>query len=437
MAENEPTDVVAEVEEVTEAVEEASLEDGDEEKTDVETADEGCAEDEEKKETEGEEGDAAVDGDAAADASAEEVEGAEAEEKKEEEEEDDGMPERSKPPERVPPAPPPKVYDTPSIFSTRYDTGRTWEWEPDENDPNLQAMVEEAVDVDVSGTPVADQYDIGRIIGVGPFSIVKLAKKKDGSGQAALKLVSKDTAPDFDTFAKESAVLKAAQGHANVVAVTDVVQTDSFAALALELLDGDLNSAVLKEDTAAAYTEADARKVAKAVVDALAHLHSKNIVHRDVVLENILRAGDAYKLGGFSLAREVAGGAKLENDGLMGSPNCSAPEIVQNQDIGFAADMWSFGVVVYTLLSGVAPFADHNQMRLRMKIRQAKFEFPSSSFAGVSDEAQDLVKKLIVVDEGARLTAEQAAAHPWFQSSSAASLGTFRASFKESFGNVE
>ena len=115
--------------------------------------------------------------------------------------------------------------------------------------------------------------------------------------------------------------------------------------------------------------------------------------------------------------RFLAQAKKVEGKSLdtqCGTPGYVAPEILKGKKYGTAVDMWSCGVIVYILLGGYPPFHDDNHAILYRKIKAADYAFDPQYWDQVSDDAKDLIKKMLVVDPDKRLTASQALRHPWF-----------------------
>lgn len=96
-----------------------------------------------------------------------------------------------------------------------------------------------------------------------------------------------------------------------------------------------------------------------------------------------------------------------------GTPGYIAPEILRDERYGKTVDMWSFGIILYILLGGYPPFYDKNTQLLYKKIMKGAYEFHTEYWTEVSDEAKDLIAKLLVVDQHKRLTVDQALAHSW------------------------
>jgi len=96
-----------------------------------------------------------------------------------------------------------------------------------------------------------------------------------------------------------------------------------------------------------------------------------------------------------------------------GTPEYQAPEVVKRQGYGLKADMWSVGVIMYIMLAGIPPFKDGNRLRLYSKISKGEYSFPDENWKCVSEEAKDLIKRLLCVDPAARLDCTGTLAHPW------------------------
>ena len=160
-------------------------------------------------------------------------------------------------------------------------------------------------------------------------------------------------------------------------------------------------------------SEKEARTFFKQMIKALHYCHSQGVVHRDLKLENLLLdENHDLKVADFGFSK------KMHNpygpDGLcntfVGSPAYSAPEIHENtQYDGTAADVWSIGVILLTILTGSHPFQDANEALKLQRIDEAHVEIPDD----VGEEAKDLIKKVIRRNPADRLTVQQIWEHPW------------------------
>ena len=204
--------------------------------------------------------------------------------------------------------------------------------------------------------------------------------------------------------------------HPNVVRLIDFYDEPSQYLIAMEYLEGgELFDRIVKK---AYYNEKEARDLAQIFLSAVKYMHDRNVVHRDLKPENLLlksQSDDAdVKIADFGFAVVTDGDTLTEQ---CGTPGYVAPEILGHKKYGKAVDMWSIGVITYILLGGYPPFHDDNQRQLFKKIQAAKYEFHPDFWGGVSDEAKDLISKLLVLDVNARLTVDQALSHAWIRKS--------------------
>lgn len=172
------------------------------------------------------------------------------------------------------------------------------------------------------------------------------------------------------------------------------------------------------------YSEKEASELMKQVLDALSYLHAKGIVHRDLKPENLLYASPApdapIKLADFGLAKIVSsGGQSSVMHTTCGTPGYVAPEVLKNDGYDTQVDAWSMGVILYILLCGFPPFHDDNQALLFEQIKNGKYDFPDPWWSNISDQAKDLVKKMMTVDPKARYSIDDCLKHPWISGDAA------------------
>ena len=118
------------------------------------------------------------------------------------------------------------------------------------------------------------------------------------------------------------------------------------------------------------------------------------------------------KIIDFGLSKKKSGKASM--DTVVGTPYYVAPEVLKGQ-YGQECDLWSLGVIMYILLSGCLPFSGSNAPEVFEKVKNASYTFETKEWRGISDEAKDLIRKLLTVDIKKRLTAANAVKHPWFK----------------------
>ena len=169
--------------------------------------------------------------------------------------------------------------------------------------------------------------------------------------------------------------------------------------------------------TKKSYSEADARDLVVKMLKAVSFCHRRKIAHCDMKPKNLLLMSDDndsfIKLADFGFAARVHRPKSLTKQ--CGTPFFVAPEILTRKPYDQQSDMWSVGCIVFLLLSGNLPFMGRSQKELFQKIVAGKFEFKEDEWAGVSDDAKDLVRKLLVLDPDRRITANDALRHPWLK----------------------
>ena len=137
--------------------------------------------------------------------------------------------------------------------------------------------------------------------------------------------------------------------------------------------------------------------------------HRRGIAHASLLARGFRGRGETPSTRFLAQAKKVEGKSL---DTQCGTPGYVAPEILKGKKYGTAVDMWSCGVIVYILLGGYPPFHDDNHAILYRKIKAADYAFDPQYWDQVSDDAKDLIKKMLVVDPDKRLTASQALRHP-------------------------
>ncbi|XP_034265239.1 death-associated protein kinase 2 isoform X1 [Pantherophis guttatus] len=166
-------------------------------------------------------------------------------------------------------------------------------------------------------------------------------------------------------------------------------------------------------------SEEEATQFIKQILDGVNYLHTKKIAHFDLKPENIMLLDKTLpiphiKLIDFGLAHEIEDGVEFKN--IFGTPEFVAPEIVNYEPLGLAADLWSIGVITYILLSGASPFLGETKQETLANITAVSYEFDEEFFSHTSDLAKDFIRKLLVKDPRKRLTIQEALRHPWIKS---------------------
>ena len=201
--------------------------------------------------------------------------------------------------------------------------------------------------------------------------------------------------------------------HPHIVPLIDFFEEKDCYFLVMELMSGgDLFDRIGKKKS---YSEADARDLIVKMLKAVAYCHHRRIAHCDMKPKNLLlmtEDNDSFiKLADFGFAARVHTPKSLTKQ--CGTPFFVAPEILMRKPYDHQSDMWSVGCIVYLLLSGNLPFMGRSQKELFRKIVAGKYEFKSEEWEDVSDDAKDLVRRLLVKDPNSRMPLKDIPKHPW------------------------
>lgn len=254
-------------------------------------------------------------------------------------------------------------------------------------------------------------YQVGETIGRGTFAKVKVAVHEATKTKVALKVIPRkvmDEDPKSEIKIKREIKILQILRHPHVMRLYDVVQTRHDIILVLEYVSGgELFDYISRRGR---LHENLARLFFQQLIAAVAYCHTYNVAHRDLKPENILLEQNmkSIKIGDFGLSSIMRDGKLFETS--CGTPNYAAPEVVSGKLYhGREADVWSCGVVLYTMLAGGLPFDDPYVNVLFRKIQSATYQTPSY----VPKAAQDLISRLLVPDPLERATIEQILQHPW------------------------
>jgi calcium/calmodulin-dependent protein kinase I len=290
------------------------------------------------------------------------------------------------------------------------------------------AVTEPAGSNNQSGTPAgkttgpfSQQYTLKEKLGSGTFSVVRLAVHKASNEEYAVKCIKDSGLNDEDKEALELEVkILKEMDHPNIMGLIDyMAETDKSGKkthyLVTELLTGgQFFDRIVKKEF---YSEREARDLVKLLLGAMKYIHDKGVVHRDLKPENLLLCSKAdnanIKIADFGFAKKLVSDGSGGLSTACGTPGYVAPEILEARPYGKEVDIWSIGIITYILLCGYPPFHHENHNQLFKMIKKGRFEFDSPYWDEVSEDAKDLISKMLVVDPKQRENADQLLRHPW------------------------
>ncbi|KAI8094833.1 kinase-like domain-containing protein [Gilbertella persicaria] len=264
------------------------------------------------------------------------------------------------------------------------------------------------------------EYEFGSLLGSGSFASVRLATHRITKRNYAIKILEKvrfSKKPKMlDSIVNEIGIMNSMTKHPLVVQMIRTFNELQKMYLVLEYVpDGELfqyvvDNKFLDEDTT--------RFIFWQLFTAIKFLHKNNIAHRDLKPENVLLANREtlhIKVSDFGLAKSEERNQAF--DSQCGTPNYIAPEILdpaKHRSYGKKCDLWSLGVMLYICLCGFPPFSEENgPPSMKMQIKTGAYSFPSPWWDKISDNAKDLINKLLTVDPKQRLDIDGALDHDW------------------------
>ncbi|GMI67781.1 calcium-dependent protein kinase 2 [Hibiscus trionum] len=262
---------------------------------------------------------------------------------------------------------------------------------------------------------LAEHYSLGKKLGQGQFGTTYLCTHKPTGQQYACKSIPKRKLicqEDYDDVWREIQIMHHLSEQPHVVRIKGTYEDQVSVHLVMELCEGgELFDRIVKKGH---YSEREAAKLIKTIVGVVEACHSLGVMHRDLKPENFLfdtvEEDAALKATDFGLSVFYKPGESFSD--VVGSPYYVAPEVLRKH-YGPESDVWSAGVILYILLSGVPPFWAETEMGIFRQILQGKIDFDSPPWPGISDSAKDLIRKMLDRNPKRRLTAHQVLCHPW------------------------
>lgn len=253
-------------------------------------------------------------------------------------------------------------------------------------------------------------YVLGPVLGRGGFCVVRKALHLLTRRSVAVKIIDKGRLKDpkdRDRVDREARVMRHLSNHVALIRLLHHAETPGFVYLVMEhAVGGSLLDHVRARRR---LPEPEAARLLQQLLAALACCHARDVVHRDVKLENVLLDGEGdARLIDFGLCGYYASGKSLRCH--CGSPSYAAPEIVARSDyLAPPVDVWSLGVVLFACLAGYLPFHAKEKKQLSQKILAGSYKAPG----WLSPGSLDLLSRMLCLDPSTRATLEEVYEHPW------------------------
>ncbi|XP_065184322.1 serine/threonine-protein kinase Chk2-like [Sycon ciliatum] len=268
---------------------------------------------------------------------------------------------------------------------------------------------------------MSKQYVLSKTLGRGACGEVKLAFDKSSGRKSAVKILSKrkfSIGPSVPANLTEEVRIIQRLDNPGVIRVENMFETDNQLFIVLELMEGgELFDRVVNTGR---FEEPLSKLCFYQMAMAVQYLHKNGITHRDLKCENVLLADDRketlLKLTDFGLSRVVGEQSLMKT--LCGTPSYLAPEVLTDSGLGGgyskAVDNWSLGVILFIMLAGYPPFSDEiTDMSMADQIKKGRYSFPQQYWGNVSQDAKELIRKLLTVDPKKRFSITEALDHTW------------------------
>ncbi|KAJ8369123.1 hypothetical protein SKAU_G00091510 [Synaphobranchus kaupii] len=289
-----------------------------------------------------------------------------------------------------------------SLTGSRSEKGSGW------SSRSLGARCRNSIASCTDEQPHIGNYRLLKTIGKGNFAKVKLARHILTGREVAIKIIDKTqlNPTSLQKLFREVRIMKGLN-HPNIVQLFEVIETDKTLYLIMEYASGGEVFDYLVSH--GRMKEKEARAKFRQIVSAVHYCHQKNIVHRDLKAENLLLDADSnIKIADFGFSNEFTLGNKL--DTFCGSPPYAAPELFQGKKYdGPEVDIWSLGVILYTLVSGSLPFDGQNLKELRERVLRGKYRVPFY----MSTDCEGILRRFLVLNPTKRCTLEQIMKDKW------------------------
>jgi calcium-dependent protein kinase len=268
---------------------------------------------------------------------------------------------------------------------------------------------------------IENDYIIGDICGSGAFATVRKVTNKVSGQVRALKIIKKQKGQDSARMYLEVEILKKLV-HPNIMQIFEFYEDKKNFYIITELCEGgELFDQIVEKGS---FNETEAAWVMKQLLSAINYIHTNNIVHRDLKPENVLldtKKNNIIKIIDWGTARFFEKNKKMNK--VSGTPYYIAPEVLFEK-YDEKCDIWSCGVIMYILLCGYPPFNGETDNEILNKIKTGKFVYPEEEWDNISDEAKDLISKMLEFNPSTRYAAGDCLNHKWLTDNTKRSIDT-------------
>jgi calcium-dependent protein kinase len=288
------------------------------------------------------------------------------------------------------------------------------------------------------GEHIADinnYYEFIKELGKGSYGQVFRCQNKETGNVYACKKMSKKKIKNKKQFQTELNLLRTTD-HPNIIKLYDIYEDNKYIYLIMEECNGGefFDSLAKRAKEKNMYTEKECARIFKQILEAVNYLHAHGVCHRDLKPENILFSNVAddscLKLIDFGLSKVLDGESNMKK--TVGTTFYMAPEVIQG-NYNEKCDIWSCGIILYIMLCGKPPFYSQDEEELKKKICSMKYNFDYPEFKRVSQDAINLIKKILVGPDQ-RLSAAQILADPWIKENAPNATGE---NLKQNWEHIE
>ena len=261
---------------------------------------------------------------------------------------------------------------------------------------------------------ISKDYTLGKVVGSGAFASVRLGVHKTTKQVRAIKVLKKEKI-NMDDLTKEVGILSKLT-HPSIMQIYEIYEDKANLYIVSEYCKGgELFDVISEKGT---FSENEACIIMKQILSGICYAHQNGIVHRDIKPENILMDGKSedliIKIIDWGCATTIDKSKNERLTSIEGTSYYIAPEVLKG-NYDEKCDIWSCGVILYILLCGYAPFFGESDEEIFKAVEKGVYDFPNAEWDSVSEEAKELVKKMLEIDPEKRISALDAMQDVWIK----------------------